>query len=413
VAKHEQNTDLVETWNIETSNKIWVLGKNASIEVGDNVGEQYGIYVADGMTGNRIDVKGGVTATAPLSDAAIGLIGDRNTLHVFESSTLTATNGVYSTSYGARIQNEGTIDASLNGIYAQAAEELFNSGDIFGETGIHSVNGDRITNSGKIDATVVGILTEGTVGTITNRKGGEIIGDDTGISIDADASRIVNFGKIIGGSYSLTDHDGEMTVINRGTIEGNILMYGGNDTFDTRGGTFNSIIAGGLGDDVYKTSSSTLKIMEASSAGIDEVMSTVSFELGNNLDDLTLLGKGNTKGRGNELENELAGNRGDNRLFGGAGADRLYGGAGKDVLRGDEGDDVFVFRKNSDTDIVDDFSTGDKLVIDLIESYELDDLFANHLEEKGEDLVITYGDDKLVIKNTNLNELTEADFAFV
>jgi Ca2+-binding RTX toxin-like protein len=413
VAKHEQNTDLVETWNIETSNDIWVLGKNASIEVGDNVGEQYGIYVADGMTGNRIDVKGDVTATAPLSDAAIGLIGDRNTLHVFGNSTLTATNGIYSTSYGARIQNEGTIDASLNGIYAQAAEELFNSGDISGETGIHSVNGDRIVNSGKIDGTVDGILAEGTVGAITNRKGGEIIGDDTGISIDSDAARIVNFGKITGGTYSLTDYDGETTVINRGTMEGHILLAGGNDVFDTRGGTFNSVVAGGLGDDVYKTSSSTIDIMEAAGAGKDEVMSTVSFTLGAGLDDLTLLGKGDTKARGNALENELVGNKGDNRLFGGDDSDTLFGGAGKDVLHGEAGNDSFIFRKNSDTDIVDDFSAGDKLVIDLIESYELGDLFANHLEQDGDDLVITYGDDKLIIKNVNLNELTESDFAFM
>lgn len=413
MAKHAQNNDLATTWNITTSDDIWILGENASVDVGNNVGEENGAYIAAGMTGNRIDVKGDVTATAPLSTVAIHVVGAKNTVNVFESSTLTASTGILSTSTDAIIRNDGTIDASLTGIYAEAAKELANSGDITGETGIHSVNGDRIINSGKIDATVDGILAEGTVGTITNRKGGEIIGDDTGISIDSDASRIVNFGKITGGSYSLTDYDGEMTIINRGTIEGHILMGGGNDTFDTRGGTFNSIIAGGLGDDVYKTSSAAIKIEEGASAGDDEVISTVSFKLGENLDDLTLTGKGDIKGRGNELDNYLVGNKGDNRLFGGDGTDRLFGGAGTDILRGDAGDDVFVFRKTSDTDIISDFSDGDKLVVDFIESYQLDDLLANHLTKKGEDLVITYGDDKLIIKNTNLNELTQDDFALV
>lgn len=258
-----------------------------------------------------------------------------------------------------------------------------------------------------------GILAEGTVGTITNRKGGEIIGDETGISIDSDVSRIVNFGKITGDTYALIDHDGETTVINRGTMEGHILMGDGNYTFDTRGGTFDSFIAGGLGDDVYKTSSSTIKIMEAAGAGRDEVLSTVSFKLGDGLDDLTLIGKGDTTGRGNALENELIGNKGDNRLFGGDSSDTLSGGAGEDVLHGEAGNDNFIFRKNSDIEIIDDYSAGDVLVIDFIASYELDDLFANHLTKKGEDLVITYGDDKLIIKNTSLNELTESDFAFV
>jgi hypothetical protein len=415
VAKHEQNTDLVETWNINTSDDIWVLGENASIDVGDNVGEQYGIYVADGMTGNRIDVKGDVTATAPLSVMAINLLGDRNTLHVFENSTLTATNGVYSTSYAAHIDNEGTINASLNGIFAQAAEELVNSGDISGERGIYGINSARIVNSGKIDGTADGILSEGSGGTIINRKDGVITGEEAGISLDTNASRIVNQGKIAGGEfgYSVMDRDGALTLINRGTLDGHVLMGGGNDIFDTRGGTFNDVVAGGLGSDVYKTSSAKLQIQEGMNGGSDEVMSTVSFKLGDNVEDLTLLGKRDIKAQGNELANILVGNNGDNRLSGGESYDMLSGGAGMDILRGGGGDDFFAFRKNSDIEIVKDFTDGDVIVLDFIQSYQLDNLFANHLVQDGKNLVITYGNDQLILENTKLNELTEDDFTFL
>ena len=209
------------------------------------------------------------------------------------------------------------------------------------------------------------------------------------------------------------DRDGALTLINRGTLDGHVLMGGGNDIFDTRGSAFNDVVAGGLGSDVYKTSSAKLQIQEGMNGGSDEVMSTVSFKLGDNVEDLTLLGKRDINGQGNELANILVGNKGDNRLSGGDSYDMLSGGAGTDILRGGTGDDFFAFRKNSDVEIVKDFTDGDVIVLDFIEPYQLDNLFANHLEQDGDDLVITYGDDKLILENTKLNELTEDDFTFV
>jgi hypothetical protein len=416
MAKHVQNTDLMETWNIDSDNEIWVLKEDASIEVGDNIGEEFGIHVADGMMSNRIDVRGDVTATGPIGKAAISLVGAGNTLNVFETSTLTGTNGILSTAYNTRIHNQGTIDGSLNGIHTQFAKEVINSGDISGKIGIHDIGGARIVNSGKIDGTVDGILAETSEFTIINGKGGEISGGEAGIRLDTDEARVVNHGKIIDGqaTYSLKDGDGTLTLINRGTIEGQVHMGGGNDVFDTRGGTFDYAAVGGLGDDVYKTSFTDLNIAEYANGGRDEVMSSASFELGDNVENLTLLGKGDIDGEGNELANTLVGNKGDNDLSGGDGDfDTLSGGAGRDILGGGAGDDFFFFRKNSDIEIVRDFSDGDRIEIDFLEAYQLDNLFAKHLEQKGDNLVIAYGDDKLILRDTDLNELSQDDFIFV
>lgn len=415
MTRHVQTADLAETWNINTSDDIWVLAEKASIEVGDSVGEQYGIGVGEIVTDSRIDVKGDVTATAPLSDVAVNLVGARNILHVFESATLTASTGVLSTSYAAVIRNDGIIDASLTGIHAQAAQKLINAGGITGEIGIRAINSERIINFGDIDVTEDGIRAEGSHVTITNKNGGEIIGDASGVFIDSNTARVINHGTISSGEFghAVMDAEGEMTLVNRGKINGNVVLGEGNDVFDNRGGSLNGVVAGGLGGDVYKTSSANIQILEAVGAGRDRVESTVSFELGENLDDLTFVGRRDINGGGNDLANILVGNRGDNRLSGGASYDTLFGGAGRDTLIGGAGHDFFLFRKNSDVEIVKDFEDGDTLVVDFIKSFQLDDLLANHAKQKGDDVVITYGDDMMVIENIKLKHLTEDDFTFV
>ena len=69
-------------------------------------------------------------------------------------------------------------------------------------------------------------------------------------------------------------------------------------------------------------------IVEAADGGVDTVESSVSFMLGNTLENLKLTGGANINGTGNAGANVMIGNAGTNTLTGFGGADRLDGGGG-------------------------------------------------------------------------------------
>ncbi|MFI3156731.1 MAG: SdrD B-like domain-containing protein [Methylococcaceae bacterium] len=107
-------------------------------------------------------------------------------------------------------------------------------------------------------------------------------------------------------------------------------------------------LIGGFGDDSYRVDNADDLVIEDEYAGYDNVETTVSYTLADNLENLMLTGADALSGTGNALDNTLYGNMGDNALagldgtdwiFGGAGDDWVDGGSGGDILQGDEGDD--------------------------------------------------------------------------
>jgi len=152
----------------------------------------------------------------------------------------------------------------------------------------------------------------------------------------------------------------------------------GNNVLD--GGLGADTMVGGAGNDTYIVDNLKDIVTETSTLAseIDSVMSSLSYTLGANLENLTLTGSANLNGTGNALRNVLTGNDGNNLLNGGAGNDVLDGGAGNDTLigglgtdtlTGGAGADLFVFNalnepgKGGLRDIITDFSTleGDKI----------------------------------------------------
>jgi Cadherin-like domain/G8 domain/PKD domain/RTX calcium-binding nonapeptide repeat (4 copies) len=112
---------------------------------------------------------------------------------------------------------------------------------------------------------------------------------------------------------------------------GNDKLIGnaGNDLLD--GGIGNDALLGGLGDDIYVVDSLRDVITENSGAGIDTVLSSLTWKLGNNLENLTLTGTSAINATGNTLDNILTGNVSNNILDGGVGSNTLIGKAGDDT----------------------------------------------------------------------------------
>lgn len=213
-------------------------------------------------------------------------------------------------------------------------------------------------------------------------------------------------------------------------LGGNDMLYGdaGADTME-----------GGTGDDVYFVDNAGDVATELANQGIDEVRSTITRILDNNVENLILLSNADgtssaIDGTGNALANRLIGNAaantlsglggndylsggaGNDTLLGGDGDDRLEGGAGNDSLVGGAGSDTFVFNIASGTDTVSGFAGGAGAgdVLEFSKNFFEDFsevMTASH--QVGADVVITIDDDaSVVLTGVTLSTLNTDDFRF-
>ncbi len=111
----------------------------------------------------------------------------------------------------------------------------------------------------------------------------------------------------------------------------------------------NDAMKGGAGNDTYIVDAAGDTIEEYAGEGSDTVQSTVTFTLGDNIENLTLTGSSAIGGHGNALSNILIGNSAANTLYGYAGKDTLSGGAGADTMCGGADDDAYLVDNVGDT----------------------------------------------------------------
>ncbi|MDZ8136922.1 MAG: cadherin-like domain-containing protein [Nostoc sp. DedQUE04] len=261
------------------------------------------------------------------------------------------------------------------------------------------------------------------------------ISDGQGGSSTATVNLTINQFNLINGTSGADSLNGTAIMDIISGLLGNDTLngLGDNDTLDggdgndfLDGGTGNDSLIGGKGNDTYIVDTIGDTIIESTSAGTDLVKSSVSWVLGNNLENLTLIGTDAINGTGNSLNNILTGNTsanilsgevGNDTLLGDAGNDTLLGGVGNDILDGGTGADSLNGGVGNDTYIVD--SLGDTITeslnagTDLVKS-SVSFVLADNVENltlTGTGAIDGTGNslNNILIGNTGANKLSGGD----
>jgi trimeric autotransporter adhesin len=119
-------------------------------------------------------------------------------------------------------------------------------------------------------------------------------------------------------------------------------------------------LIGGAGNDVYEVDAGSDKVIELANGGIDQVNSSVDLTLGDNIENLTLIGTNSVSVVGNALANKMTANAAGDDLAGRDGNDTLIGNIGDDILNGQAGADSMVGGAGNDIYLV--TEVGDKVM---------------------------------------------------
>ncbi|MEZ0224911.1 MAG: beta strand repeat-containing protein [Alphaproteobacteria bacterium] len=183
-----------------------------------------------------------------------------------------------------------------------------------------------------------------------------------------------------------------------------LLGLAGNDTLD--GGAGNDYLLGGLGNDTFYVDNTLDKVIEGLNAGHDVVISSVSFTLAANIEDLTLTGSAITA-KGNTLANILTGNSANNTLDGGLGIDSMIGNDGDDTyvvnVTGDVVTESSGGSSGSDTVILTYTNAGAAQLINLSTYQNVENLT---VAGTGLFNLIGDGEDNILTGNASVNTLT-------
>ena len=154
--------------------------------------------------------------------------------------------------------------------------------------------------------------------------------------------------------YTLTDNVENLTLTGTADIDGtgnnlNNVITGNSGANILNGGAGADTLVGGTGDDTYIVDHSADAIEELFDGGIDTVLSSASYTLSDNIENLNLTGTAAINGIGNDGDNIITGNVGNNTLSGEWGNDTLYGAEGNDVLNGGDAIDRLFGESGNDT----------------------------------------------------------------
>lgn len=382
-------------YDIQSSGDTFVLDAKASVIVHGDAAIEQAMMVHD----NHLVIKGVVTGGNLFQEAGIYMGGLDSDVLIASTGKVKANTAVELAGANEDLRNEGRLTGSAYGVLLSGDNEIENLGLIKGDFAI------AVTDGTNDDIVVI------------NQAGGKIIGGTGGLTMGGDANShfdVINRGLMKGGDYVLQGADNASTIVNHGVMKGAIHLGGGDDSFDNRGGRIDHAVLGQAGDDTLFADNAGTRLVEAIGQGTDTVKSTVSYTLSANVEDLVLLGNGNTNGTGNAQANEIDGNKGDNKLVGKAGADTLNGAGGDDIMTGGADADLFLFGNGGGHDTIKDFKHAEDHVDlsgqDIIADF--DDMIANHVTSSHGDLTIHVGNATLTLENTSADQLDFNDVYF-
>ncbi|WP_094023821.1 calcium-binding protein, partial [Maliponia aquimaris] len=282
-----------------------------------------------------------------------------------------ASFGILSDGLNTHVSNSGTITATTSGtaVYlGNAGATLVNSGSLTGEDAVTFLASGRVINTGEIHATRSGLelysFIAPSAAMVVNNAGAISGGSRAAVDsfIDAATSLVVrntgtltsdqaeaitsfndsavalfNSGVIVGGNGTAISSGTTKVdrVTNLGSIEGNVLLAGGNDVM-VNGGTVVGNVDLGDNNDLFRaTGDGVVTGQVIGQTGNDTL-------IGANGDDNFTGFAGNDLLVGHGGDDTLAGGVGNDTLFGGAGDDALAGGTQDDLLNGQDGDDTLL-----------------------------------------------------------------------
>lgn len=224
-------------------------------------------------------------------------------------------------------------------------------------------SGANVLNGGSGNDTMVGgagndtyvVAQAGDIVTENPDEGMDLVQASITCTLGADVENLT-----LTGSSGLSGTGNALDNALTGNSGGNTLTSGGgNDTLNGGSAGTDSLV-GGTGNDTYVVARTTgISITENAGEGTDTVQASVTYTLGNNVENLTLTGSSAINGTGNTLDNVLTGNGGNNTLTGGGANDTLdAGSAGTDSLVGGTGNDTYIVGRTTGITVTESASEG-------------------------------------------------------
>lgn len=374
---------------------VWLVGSNSAL---NNAGE-ISAQTALGIKASSADIS--IENTGMISGASGVLFEDLGGSLV-NSGIITANNydgdsGNFQTNNAVHTFGNDTVITNLVGGQLIATSTQ-GAGVHIGSTNISSGDGSIVTNYGEITSV-------------------QAYGVDFSNMENTEVATLTNFGTISGGAGSFRGNESGEVVTNSGTMNGNVLLRQGDDTYQGRGdGVVLGEVRGAAGDDALIGASG--EDLFDGGSGEDVLRGRAGDDIleGGEDDDLLAGNTGDDRVDGNQGDDRLFGNRGDDIVRGGSGNDLISGGRGDDVLTGNSGADVFVFNRRTDDDIITDFQNNlDQLDLSAFGLANVAALRnAGGIVENGAgsiiDLTVIGGDGVIYVDDMAASDWTGADF---